>query len=96
MAQHDLGLYLKFQIMWENKISVLDRPKNSLNLNPIENLWIIIKHTQLDLTTNKTYAIQDWFHDGNKIRLCIKPFLIESVPKRLKKVSCDKGGHATN
>lgn len=52
----------------------------------------------MDFATNKTYAIQAWYKrqrlKDKHVRQNI--FLMESVPKSLKEVLFDKGGHTTN
>ena len=77
----------------QQKIELLDWPGNSLDLNPIENLWCIVK-TKL---TSKHYCnIQElkeeivrlWCTDISK-DLCEK--LVESMPRRIRAVIGNKG-----
>ena len=80
----------------ENHIKVLDWPGNSPDLNPIENLWSIVKNRLLkrDCTTQMKLinAIIDvWYHDQKITQNCEK--LVESMPKRVKKLITNRGGH---
>ena len=71
-----------------NNISVLDWPGNSPDLNPIENLWSIIKlrRRRRDCTTTVKLieAIIDFQENCKK--------LINSMPKRVKLVPTSCGG----
>ena len=80
----------------ENHIKVLDWPGNLPNLNPIENLWSIVKNRLLkrDCTTQMKLinAIIDvWYHNQKVTQNCEK--LVESMPKRVKKLITNRGGH---
>ena len=80
----------------ENRLKILDWPGNSPDINPIENLWAIIKKRlrRKDCTT-KTKLIQAiievWFHDEEIRNICQN--LVDSMPKRIKLVIKCKGGH---
>ena len=81
-----------------NNIKVLDWPGNSPDLNPIENLWSIIKIRlrKKDCTTKTKLIeaiIQVWHHDEQIRENCRN--LIDSMPKRVLQVINNKGGHTT-
>ena len=75
---------------------VLDWPGNSPDLNPIENLWAIIKRRLLeqDCSTMSQLIeaiISIWFRDDEIVKTCQK--LIESIPERISQVIKNRGGH---
>ena len=84
------------KVFQENQIKVLEWPGNSPDLNPIENLWAIIKN-QLrskdcsNLTRLIEAVIAIWFHDEEIAKSCQN--LVCSMPKRVKQVLKNKGGH---
>ena len=76
------------------KIRVLNWPVNSLNLNPIKNLWVVLKNQ----SSERQLSISSLKHLENiKIvrthditsEYCCK--VIESMSRRLKKVIENKG-----
>ena len=77
------------------KIQVLDWPGNSPDLNPIENLWVILKNKvaeeqpsslkQMENVIKKVWTL------GITSEYCCK--LIVSMPRRFKMVIDNKGGH---
>ena len=84
------------RLFLEKEIRVLDWPGNSPDLNPIENLWAIVKleARKKDCTTleKMTQAILDiWFSDPKIEQHCSK--LVDSMPKRVKEVIEKRGGH---
>lgn len=84
------------QLFSEKGIRLLDWPGNSPDLNPIENLWAIVKleAQKKDCTTleKMTLAIIDiWFHEPKIMQHCSK--LVDSMPKRVKEVIQKRGGH---
>ncbi|KAJ8342195.1 hypothetical protein SKAU_G00321230 [Synaphobranchus kaupii] len=79
---------------WFNNhaITVLDWPANSPDLNPIENLWGIVKRNMRDTRPNNTKELKA----GIKASWAsITPEqchrLIASMPRRIKAVICAKG-----
>jgi transposase len=70
----------------ENKISTLDWPGNSPDMNRIENLWSILKKSlgKIDCSAEErmvTNVIKVWFHDSGVKNIC--SILVESMPKRV-------------
>ena len=86
---------LKKFLEQKKKIQTLEWPENSPDLNPIENLWFVMK-----ISVSKKHptslsvlqlAIKEVWVKKNSSGYCCK--LIESMPKRLQKVIEKKGGH---
>ena len=80
------------------KIAVLDWPRNSPDLNPIENLWSIVKNYLKKMNCpTKIKLIQSvlhvWFHDEEIKQICKK--LVLSMKERVKLVIENKGGHTS-
>lgn len=78
------------------EISVLPWPGNSPDMNPIENLWAIVKNRmKKEKITTKTRLIetliQIWHHDQEIKDSCKK--LVESMPNRLALLIKNKGLH---
>ena len=80
----------------KNKLAMLNWPGNFPDLNPIENLWSIIKTRlgETDCATKKKLIkaiIKIWYHDtkmSNNFRN-----LVDSMPQRVQEVLKNKGGH---
>ncbi len=98
--QHDLAPCHTSKIVktfFENhNVTVLDWPGNSPDVNPIENLWSIVKNrlSKLDCTT-KAKVISNvtnlWFNDEEIKQNC--KALVKSMPNRVKQLINNKGGH---
>ena len=79
----------------ENKVNVLDWPSQSPDLNPIENLWAILKQN----IGNREFKNKDQlWHCVQESWYKISPEtcqnLIESMPRRLNAVLTQKGGYS--
>lgn len=75
-------------------ISTLDWPPQSPDLNPIENVWALIKHRLYSLDTfpkNREELIDRVFEIWGDLDLPLLKRLADSVPKRLKEVIKLKG-----
>ena len=78
----------------ENNIHTInDWPGQSPDLNPIENLWAIMKfHVRRSMPKNRTELIEavlrSWHHAVSKLTL---EKLVESMPRRLKSVIASRG-----
>jgi len=79
------------KIFEEKGIKVLDWPGNSLDLNPIENLWSIVKTKLLRKDSIIEAIIDIWFRDEKIAQDCRK--LEESMPKRVELLTKNKSGH---
>ena len=82
--------------MKEIILKVLDWPENSPDLNPIENLWSIIKlRLRSEDCTAKTKVIEAiiriWFRDPEIKEKYHK--LVDSTPNRVQQVLKNDGGH---
>lgn len=80
----------------ENNIKTLPWPGNSPDMNPIENLWSIVKRKmkKICITTKDdiiTKLIKIWHHDDEIKDSCKK--LVESMPKRIESLIKNKGMH---
>lgn len=79
----------------EQKIQLLDHPPQSPDLNPIENLWRILKlkiHENNDITSlNQLWEVFEKEWEDIDQDICQK--LVESMPRRLAAVIAAKGGH---
>lgn len=83
------------KFLMEKNIPLLPWPGNSPDLNPIENLWSIVKRrirsenitTKLQLIDR---LISVWHRDEEVQKICISA--IESMPRRINAVINAKGG----
>lgn len=78
----------------DHGVSVLPWPGNSPDMNPIENLWAIVKKKiRMQKVTTKDALIellnQTWLHDPDIQNSCRK--LVESMPNRVKLLIKAKG-----
>lgn len=84
------------RFMTEQKIRVLAWPGNSPDMNPIENLWSIVKHKlhQKDCSNKLqlTEAIADIWENGADWET-VNQKLVNSMPNRVKMLLKAKGGH---
>ena len=82
------------QFFNDHGITTMDWPAQSPDLNPIENLWSIIKQRRakkFGMPTTKIELIEQIFEIWGNIDSEIKKKLAESVPKRLNKVIENNG-----
>ena len=84
------------KFMVKNSIKTLKWPGNSPDLNPIENLWAIVKkrlrkHYCTTKTKLTTTILQIWIEDTEIQNICKN--LVDSMPNRVQKVIAARGGH---
>ena len=77
-------------------IHLLEWPAQSCDLNPIENLWALVKHKIAKNTTESRQEaiasfLRVWHRDPDMVALCQK--LVDSMPRRVAAVIASKGGH---
>ena len=79
----------------ENNVDVLDWPPQSPDLNPIEQIWAIMKqelYTQKSFPKNKNELVESFFTIWNNLKPKLLENLSDSIPERLEKVIKAKGG----
>ena len=77
-------------------ITVINWPSSSCDMNPIENLWAVLKAKVGEMKpSNKqqliSYTLQVWNHDASIREMCSK--LVEGMPDRIKQLMINKGAH---
>ena len=80
----------------ESTVEVLDWPGNSPDINPIENLWAIIKQRLLKEDCSAmakliSAVIRAWYNDEEVTKMCST--LVESMPNRVQMLVKAQGGH---
>ena len=82
------------EFLKKNKISVLEWPGNSLNLNPIENLWTIMKDKvafkHQSTAKNMRQAVQEVWVTQITQEYCES--LVSSMPRRIQAIIHSKSG----
>ena len=84
--------------LMEKEVTVLDWPGNSPDLNPIENIWGVLKRrlAESTITTKQeliSRIINLWFRDPTIPDIIQK--VMDSMPKRMQAVIASNGGHTT-
>jgi transposase len=81
---------------WKNKqkILFLKWPSNSPDLNPIENVWAILKRNikKINITTSEEF-VECITNEWNKIKQESIINIIDSMPVRIKNVIANKGDY---
>jgi len=80
----------------DNQISVLEWPSQSPGLNPIEDLWWIVKHRLKEYQSVPKNNDELWqrvvdIWNGLEANICLE--LVESMARRIAAVLAAKGGH---
>ena len=84
---HKTNLVMDF--LRDNKIQTLDWPPQSPDLNPIENLWAIIKarrYKRFGIPRTKEELIEQMFAIWEEIDQELLDTLVDSIENRLKEV----------
>lgn len=84
------------KLLKNNDITTMDWPPYSPDLNPIENVWSVLKrklnaHVFMTLDELETRAIDIWYHDEEIRQTCVSA--IQSMPERLQSCAKSRGGY---
>lgn len=77
-----------------SKLRFLQLPPHSPDLNPIENLFAILKRNVNDIDDGSSLVGKIDFVVKNKISISYINSLIDSMPKRLEQVIRNRGGYS--
>ena len=83
------------EFLKEKKIKVLNWPGNSPDLNPIENLWEVLKNKVADKQPSSAKHLKDAIKEVwiCELSSAYCRTLVESMPRRLEMVIKNNGGH---
>ncbi len=75
------------------RVKVMDWPSISPDLNPIEHLWGILKRKVKERKVSNIHQLCDVVIEWKRIPEATCEALVNSMPKRVKKVLENNGGH---
>ncbi len=76
------------------KVKVMDRPSMSPDLNPIEHLWDILKRKVEERKVSNIHQLRDVvMEECKRTPVVTYEALVNSIPKRVKTVLENNGGH---
>ena len=83
------------KFLWQKSIQMFEWPENSPDLNPIENLWSVMKNKASEKHSTNLGTLQSaikevWVKEISSDYCCK---LIESMSHRVQEVIKNKGGH---
>ena len=89
------GSKIVSEFLKKKKIKTIDWPGNSPDLNPIENVWSLLKNKVADRQPTSAQEMETaiqlvWIHEITP-EYCRN--LVESMPRRLQAVLNNRGGH---